>query len=1068
MSNRSRCGARLRCLTGISSGEVSPKQVAAISGVLRKRTLLPVAAAVVAAAIVFAPQPALAQTPFVPYFGKNQIRYTHFRWYTYTTDHFEIYYYPEIEQHLERAAGYAESAYQHVSSELKHDLAFKIPLIIFKTSSEFQQENVIPGAAQEGVGAFAEPERNRMVMPLDDPPDLLYRLIVHELTHIFEFDIIPTSLIRRSEPLWINEGLSDYMTGIWQPLDLMTVRDAAIADIVPKMSELQGYGNFGNPRLIYNLGHAVFEFIESRWGKEGLRQYLFALRKSVIGGGDDAYEEAFKLKSDEFDQQFERYLKERFKPFRDKERPADYGRNLAPNPEKTPFNQAVSAEPSPSGDLIAIASGNRKDGELDIILVSAKDGSVIRNLTSGFDQDKGFEYITSPGGRFITVPWLSWSPSGDRLAYFVRAEKTRTLIIQNVLSRKIEQRIEMKTVDDPESPDFSPDGKKIVFAGLQSAIGDLFIVDLESQEVTNITKDNFADSGPTWSPDGTYIVYVARVSGNEKLFKIDPGTGTKTQITFGTHDDATAQFMDANTIVFPSTAIDPNQPIDPDVSRNGNIYNIWTLSLKNGELRQYTDAVAGNFSPIVLHQAGDRSQIGFVSYYKSDYELHVLERKDPIITAASADFGSPGPIIDFQAPLTHQLIAANKRKKGAFEKLFLDGRPPVNVGVTSGGDVFGGSAVTFSDVLGDKQFNLYAQSISQYRTLSFSFVNLSRRFNYAVQAYSQTLFFYGQLANVFYDPTFSGIIDRNLAQATSTVQGGSIFGIYPFNRYRRIELSGGVLQYKQSFNDPSLEDYSTTYQQQQFGRQLFQNGYFMPLAATFVEETTVFREFGPLAGRTMRLSYEAAPGFASFMSRQTLDADVRHYTRLGTTGLLALRARGFRSWGDSPDFVYFGGNSELRGYEYLQFLGSRTAFANAELRFPLIEAMLTPLGVLGGIRGVFFAGMGGAYFDGQPFTWLRRGTSVETPIIGYNVNQVTGAETPIFGPKTAVSGLRLIDARASYGLGLETFLIGFPVHFDWAWKTLLNKDWEDVLFAAQGGSSAFRKAKFALWIGYDF
>src|SRR6185503_3208008 len=134
---------------------------------------------------------------------------------------------------------------------------------------------------------------------------------------------------------------------------------------------------------------------------------------------------------------------------------------------------------------------------------------------------------------------------------------------------------------------------------------------------------------------------------------------------------------------------------------------------------------------------------------------------------------------------------------------------------------------------------------------------------YALQAYSQTLFFYGQLANVFYDPGYSGFIDRDLAQATSTIQGGSIFGIYPFNRYRRIELSGGVLQYKQSFNDPGLEDYSTTYQQQQFGRKLFQNGYFMPLAATFVEETTVFREFGPLAGRTMRLSYEAAPGFGS-------------------------------------------------------------------------------------------------------------------------------------------------------------------------------------------------------------
>ena len=1027
------------------------------------------ALAIVAAAVVLAPIEMSAQTPMVPYFGKNQIRYTNFRWNIYTTDHFEIYFYPEEEQHLERIAGYAESAYQHVSSDLKHDLAFKVPLIIFKTSSEFQQENVIPGAAVEGVAAFAEPERDRMLLPLDEPPDLLYRTITHELTHIFQFDIIPTSLIRRNLPLWLNEGGADYEAGYWDPLDMMTVRDAAVADIVPKMSNLEGYGGFNNPRLIYNLGHACYEFMESRWGKEGVRQFLFALRKSVIGGGDDAYEEAFKIKGDEFDQQFERYLKERFKPFRDKERPADYGRNLAPNPERSSFSQAMSAEPSPSGDLIAVATGNRKDGELDIVLVSAKDGSVIRNLTNGFDQNKGWEYISPPGGRFIRVPWMSWAPGGDRLAYFVRREKTRTLVIQNVLTRKVEEMIEIKTVDDPESPDFSPDGKKVVFAGLQGAVGDLFVLDLETKQITNVTKDNFADSGPTWSPDGKYIVYVARVSGNEKLFKLDPVSGMKTQLTFGTHDDASAQFVDDDTLVFSSTATDPNQPIDPDVARNGNIYNVWTLSLKNGELRQYTDAVGGNLSPIVLRQSDNRSQIAFVSYYKGDYELHALERRDPIITTSTSDFGSPGPIIDFQAPLTHTLITANKRKKGAFEKLFLDGRPPVNVGVTSGGNVFGGSAVTFSDVLGDKQFNLYAQSISQYRTLSFSFINLSKRFQYALQAYSQTLFFYGQLANVFYDPGYSGFIDRDLAQATSTIQGGSIFGIYPFNRYRRVELSGGVLQYRQSFNDPSLQDYSQGYQQQVFGRQLFQNGTFMPLTATFVEETTIFREFGPLSGRTMRLSYETSPGFGGLLSRQTLDADLRHYTRLGTTGLLALRMRAFKSWGDVPDFIYFGGNSELRGYEYLEFLGSNTAFANAELRFPFIEAMLTPLGVLGGVRGVFFAGMGGAHFDGQPFTWWKTGSSVETPVIGLtDPDRLTGLQQPILGPKTTVSGFRLIDARASYGLGLETFLIGFPVHFDWSWRTLLNKDYEDVVFALQGGHSAFRKPKFALWIGYDF
>jgi hypothetical protein len=55
---------------------------------------------------------AFAQTPYVPYFGKNRIRYNDFKWRIYTTDHFDIYYYPDIESQLERVASYAESVYQ--------------------------------------------------------------------------------------------------------------------------------------------------------------------------------------------------------------------------------------------------------------------------------------------------------------------------------------------------------------------------------------------------------------------------------------------------------------------------------------------------------------------------------------------------------------------------------------------------------------------------------------------------------------------------------------------------------------------------------------------------------------------------------------------------------------------------------------------------------------------------------------------------------------------------------------------------------------------------------------------
>jgi hypothetical protein len=596
-------------------------------------------------------------------------------------------------------------------------------------------------------------------------------------------------------------------------------------------------------------------------------------------------------------------------------------------------------------------------------------------------------------------------------------------------------------------------------------VGDIFSVDLETEHVTNLTSDTFADYAPTYAPDGKTLVYLARISGNEKLFVLDVATKKKTQITFGTHDDASAKFLDSETLVFSSTATNPAVPLEPDVTKNGNIFNIWTLNIKTGELRQYTDAVGGNLAPTVL--PGDaQPRIAFVSYYKGEYALNTLERKEPIQTASTSDFGAPGAITDFQAPLAHTMVAENKRKKGNFEKMFLEGRPPVNVGVTSGGDIFGGTQVTFTDVLGDKQFNVFAASISQYRTFAGSYVNLSRRFNYALQGFSSTTFFYGAGSGVFYDPAFSGFIDRDLATATRTVQGGSAFGIWPFDRYRRLEVSAGVVNYNEEYEDQALQDYSQEYQEQVYGTQLFRNGTSVPLSVTFVQETTVFREFGPLKGSTMRMAYSVSPKIGNTLSNQTVDADARYYLRLAGSGLLALRARGFRSWGDAPDYTYFGGNSEMRGYEYLQFLGQNTVFGNAELRFPLIEAMLTPIGVLGGVRGVAFFNIGGGWFDNTGYKFWSNNTEVYTPI-DYQIGD-DGTLVPVPGTPREISGFRLVDGRASYGIGLETFALGFPIHFDWSWRTLFNKDWEDAYFAYAGGSSAFREPKFTVWIGYDF
>ncbi|HET9371915.1 MAG TPA: hypothetical protein VFO19_16765, partial [Vicinamibacterales bacterium] len=487
------------------------------------------------------------------------------------------------------------------------------------------------------------------------------------------------------------------------------------------------------------------------------------------------------------------------------------------------------------------------------------------------------------------------------------------------------------------------------------------------------------------------------------------------------------------------------------------------------ELRQWTDTVTGNVSPVVLKSAGP-PRVAFVSYYKGENGIHAITTEKPVATVASSDFGEPSPVIDFTAPLSHTLLRDNIHKKGAFEKMSLAGRPPVGLGVTSGGNFYGNTEITFTDVLGDKQISFFAQSVSQYRTTAFTYVNTEGRLQYVLQGFSSDQFFYGQNQYyALYDPAIAPYIDRDSAEAVQSQRGGTVYGIYPFNRYHRVELNTGYMHINEEYSNPAVQFAAEQYQTDRYGNPIFRNGHVLPLGVTYVSETTVFREFGPVAGNTLRVAYDASPPISdNWLSRQTVDADARHYTRLVANGVFAFRFKGFKSWGRNPDFMYFGGNSEMRGYEYLEFVGHHGFFANAELRFPIIEAMLTPIGVLGGLRGAFYFNLGASGFNNDPFQIASTSTISYPPLIGYDIDPSTGLGTPVFGPPVSISGFRLVDGRASYGIGLQSFLLGFPMHFDFSWKTLFNKEWEDALFALQGGHDEFRKMKFTFWIGYDF
>ena len=108
---------------------------------------------------------AIAGIAEAQYFGRNKVLYEKFDYKMLTTDHFDIYYYPEEEAAVQLAARMAERWYARLSKVLRHELSGRQPLILYAAHPHFQQTNALPGEVGEGTGGVTEMLKRRIVLP---------------------------------------------------------------------------------------------------------------------------------------------------------------------------------------------------------------------------------------------------------------------------------------------------------------------------------------------------------------------------------------------------------------------------------------------------------------------------------------------------------------------------------------------------------------------------------------------------------------------------------------------------------------------------------------------------------------------------------------------------------------------------------------------------------------------------------------------------------------------------------------------------------------------------------------
>jgi hypothetical protein len=219
-----------------------------------------------------------ASAAHAQYFGRNKVQYEEFDFKVKSTQHFDIYFYPEEEAAVELAARMAERWYARLSKLLRHELSGRQPLILYAAAPHFRQTNALSGEVGEGTGGVTEMLKRRIILPFAGGLAETDHVLGHELVHAFQFDMASMVDAEGRQvgpavmqlPLWFIEGMAEYLS--LGPVDANTsmwVRDASSRERMPTIDRLDDPDFFP-----YRYGHAFWAYVAGRWGDAAVGDML--------------------------------------------------------------------------------------------------------------------------------------------------------------------------------------------------------------------------------------------------------------------------------------------------------------------------------------------------------------------------------------------------------------------------------------------------------------------------------------------------------------------------------------------------------------------------------------------------------------------------------------------------------------------------------------------------------------------------------------------------------------------------------------------------------------------------
>jgi hypothetical protein len=822
--------------------------------------------------------------------------------------------------------------------------------------------------------------------------------------------------------------MAEYLSiGPEDPHTAMWLRDAARLEKLPAIDDLDSPEYFP-----YRWGQAFWAYVCGKWGDGVLRQML------AVGGASGDYaiaiERVLGVDTKALTEEWHSSIRRTFEPIMTTTTPpSEVGRKVLHRSSGLGGDLNIGPSISPDGKKIAFLS-ERSVFSIDLFVADASTGRTLRKLTSTATDPhySSLQFIYSSG---------AWDAASRRLAVATVTGGRPALVIFDAESGNREREIKLNELDEMFNPTWAPDGRSLAFTGMSRGLTDLFVYDLETSALRQLTKDPFADLQPVWSPDGSRIAFATdRFSsklevlaiGPYRLALIDPQSGTISQVAaFAAGKNINPQWSpDSRALYFIS-------------DRNG-IANVYRTTLE-GSVEQITNISTGvtgiTATSPALSVASKTGVAAFSVFDQGNHHIHTLDvngpgsppteittraselppaEREPSAVARALEDPSTG------LPETSETFEVTDYQGGL--QLEAVGQPSVGVGIDRFGPaIAGGIALFFRDMLGNQSLTAAVQVDSGVGNFSFqniagqiAYLNQSRRWNWGIIG-GQVPYLSGGFNQGLDEIGGESVFVEQLILYRQTELSASGVVAYPFNSARRVEFQAGVTNisfdrivqteaYSLRTGDRVFEDTTET----EFAASLNLG----TSSAALVYDTSVFGVASPVQGQRYR--FEVAPTFGG-LNFTSVTADYRRYFMPVPFYTIAARVMhhgrfGSGSADDRLFPLYIGYPSLVRGYDVDSFssaeclptafsncpafdrlMGSRMLVANLELRFPLLR----PFGVSRAMYGplpvevALFADSGVAWNRGEKPDFLggtrdavsSAGVAFRVNVLGFAVAQ---------------------------------------------------------------------------------